>query len=252
MSRSDPFGRSGISCHLVADQEERARCPLLDLDRLGLGMAALHARLHTLPCTGFPAPPGPFLSRCLDEMRALIHDHELHGLIPGLNWLSAQRPAGPESLSILHLDFHPLNLVHGRGYSLAALDWTEADVGDLHADIATTLMLLDCCPVGAANYWERLAVPVGRRLLTGRYLRAYRRWVTLEERKLSYYRALAAFRRLCRYGQWLRVGPQITGCKPSSIQRLSRDHLGTLQNYFSKWTGIRITLTLATASGAGS
>jgi hypothetical protein len=54
-------------------------------------------------------------------MRVLIHDYGLHGLIPGLNWLSAQRPAAPESPSILHLDFHPLNLVHGQGFSLVVL-----------------------------------------------------------------------------------------------------------------------------------
>jgi hypothetical protein len=29
-------------------------------------------------------------------MRSLIHQYELHGLTPGLNWLSAQRPAAPE------------------------------------------------------------------------------------------------------------------------------------------------------------
>ena len=159
-----------------------------------------------------------------------------------MQWLCDRRPAPPESASILHLDFHPLNLVCGPRPALVALDWTEADVGDVHADVATALMLMACCPVGQATRWERLAVPVGRWLLSRRYLRAYRRLATLDEGKLCYYRALAALRRLCRYGRWLRIGPEVTGSKPSSVQHLTPQHIRALQKYFHKWTGVAIDL----------
>jgi aminoglycoside phosphotransferase (APT) family kinase protein len=205
-------------------------------------MAAFHRRLHMLPAAGFPSAPGLFLPRCLEELQVLIRDQDLQGLRPGMQWLCDRRPSPPESACILHLDFHPLNLVCGPGPALVALDWTEADVGDVHADVATALMLMACCPAGRATFWERLAVPVGRWLLSRRYLRAYRRLATLDEGKLCYYRALAALHRLCRYGRWLRNGPEVTGSKPSSVQHLTPQHIGALQKYFHKWTGVAIDL----------
>src|SRR5205823_6341734 len=74
-------------------------------------MAALHARLHRLPAGRFPGPSRPFLVRRLEEIDDLVHDHGLTGLAPGLDWLHARRPAPPESPCVLHLDFHPLNLI---------------------------------------------------------------------------------------------------------------------------------------------
>src|SRR5262249_10261515 len=109
-------------------------------------MAETHARLHTLPVEGFPAPPGPFLGRHLDEMRAAVARHDLPGLAPGLGWLEAHRPAEAAAPSILHMDFHPLNLIEREDDSLVVLDWTYADLGDPHADVATTLLILDCVP----------------------------------------------------------------------------------------------------------
>jgi aminoglycoside phosphotransferase (APT) family kinase protein len=205
-------------------------------------MAAFHRRLHLLPAAAFPSENGPFLSRCLDEMQALIRDGSLNGLRPGLRWLCQRCPAPPELPCILHLDFHPLNLVCGPGPALIAIDWTEADIGDMHADVATTLMLMACCPAGQATLWEKLTLPVGRRLLSRRYLRAYRRLANLDVAKLRYYRGLAALRRLCRYGRWLRVGPEVTGSKPCSVRHLTPHHIRTLQKYFYKWTGVAVRL----------
>src|SRR5262249_55553628 len=46
-------------------------------------MAECHARLHRLPLDGFPAPAEPFLDRRLDEVRTLIREHALEGLLAG-------------------------------------------------------------------------------------------------------------------------------------------------------------------------
>lgn len=208
-------------------------------------MAAMHARLHALPAAGFPCPPGPFLARRLEELRALIHDHGLHGLRPGLDWLVAHRPGEPEAPHILHLDFHPVNLVGGLDGPPAVLDWTEADVGDPHADVATTLMLLACSPIRGRTPRERLALRVGSVFLRRWYLRAYRGRRPVDEHRLSYYRAWAALRRLCGYGRWLQAGPQSTGCKPCSLRYLTPEHLATLELYFRRWTGVEVCLGVA-------
>jgi aminoglycoside phosphotransferase (APT) family kinase protein len=203
-------------------------------------MAEVHARLHDLPRDGFPALPGRFLERHLGKMRAAIARHDLKGLAPGLDRLDRHRPPEPAIPSILHLDFHPLNLVARPGGSLAVLDWTYADLGDPHADVATTLLLLECVPVAAKGLWERLAILVGRPVLSGWYRHVYRRHRDLDEERLAYYRAWAALRRLVRYVRWLRAGPGVSGCKPCLVEHLGPDLLGALCRSFRRWAGVKV------------
>ncbi len=205
-------------------------------------MAALHARLHQLPADGFPAPREPLLARRFEEMASIICEFRLTDLQPGFDWLYARRPPGPPAPSILHLDYHPANLVRTHGGELVALDWTEADVGDPHADVATALMMLDCMPAGVEAWHDRLAAATGRVFLRRWYLRSYRRRRPLDGNRLAYYRAWATLRRLCNYGRWLLAGPQATGAKPSSAAHLRPEHLADFYRYFARWTGVRVSL----------
>jgi aminoglycoside phosphotransferase (APT) family kinase protein len=205
-------------------------------------MAQVHVRLHRLPTTGFPAQPGCLLTRRFDEMASVIRDYGLHGLRHGFDWLFVHQPDQPKDARILHLDFHPLNLIEDKDHSLVVLDWTEADLGDPHADVGTTLMLIDCLPGVKVTPLERLALLTGRFFFRRWYLRTYRKHLPLEENKLSYYQALAVFRRLCNYGRWLQDGPQITCNKPSLLQFITDDHRQTLERYFRKLTRVGIRL----------
>jgi hypothetical protein len=73
-------------------------------------------------------------------------------------------------------------------------------------------------------------------------LRDYRRHLPLEESKLTYYRALAALRRLCNYGRWQQDGPEISGNQPSMLQCITDSHRQALERYFLKWTGVGVRL----------
>jgi aminoglycoside phosphotransferase (APT) family kinase protein len=205
-------------------------------------MAIVHVRLHQLPTEGFPALPGCLLTRRLDEMAAAIRDHGLSGLRFGFDWLFLNRPDQPQDPKIVHLDFHPLNLIEEKNRSLVVLDWNEADLGDRHADVGTTLMLMDCLPGVKAMHLQRLLLRTGRFYFVHKYLSTYRRHLPLDEHKLSYYRALAAFRRLCNYGRWLQEGPENSGLKPAMLQLITNRQRQTLERYFQRWTGVAIRL----------
>ncbi len=205
-------------------------------------MGRLHARLHALPTAEAPLPAGAFLPRRLEELRTLIHEYDLTGLRPGLDWLSLHRPPPFRPASLLHLDWHPLNLIRGPDGGLTALDWTEADVGDPHADVATALLMLECLPHPPAGLWGRAAVPVGRWLTRWGYLAGYRQVRPVDGRRLTYYRAWAALRRLAVYGRWLCAGPSSTGAKPSAARHLRPAHLRDLCRYFERFTGRRVRL----------
>lgn len=205
-------------------------------------MAELLFRLHNLPSAGFPAPAGEFLERALAEIADIIREHTLPGLTAGLDWLAGHRPPPPESPSILHLDFHPLNIMCSSQRRAVVLDWTMADVGDPHADIASTLMLTDCV-VPRKRIWQRVGVALGRRFFHWLFLRNSRRLRPLDPEKLSYYQAWAALRRLARAGQLLSdEGPPSDNYKRSAIRNFRPRHVRRLRRYFGERTGVSVSL----------
>jgi aminoglycoside phosphotransferase (APT) family kinase protein len=201
-------------------------------------LAEEHVGLHRRRAEDFPYRAGPFLERRLGELHKMVLAHGLTGLKEGLDWLRAHRPEEPARPAPLHLDFHPINLMVHPDRPTVVLDWSEADVGDRHADVATTVLLLRSAPLQGASLRERLLTPLTRWALARRYLRVYGSCLPLDRRVLRYYLAWAALRRLGVCGMWLREGPQCNGCKPSSIRLVKCGHVETLQDCFRRWTGV--------------
>lgn len=205
-------------------------------------MAALQARLHQLSTDGFPDPPEPLLPRSLDEMAEDIRSAGWRELVPGLDWLSTHRPAAPAAPKILHLDFHPMNLIRESSGLLVPIDWTDSDVGDPHADIGTSLVLSECTPPKNTTTLDRLGVGAGRFFFVRWYLRAYRKRMPIDGTKLAYYRAWAALRRLCRYGKWLNGGPRSGVCKACAVRQIQPGDWKILEAYFERWTEVQVRL----------
>jgi aminoglycoside phosphotransferase (APT) family kinase protein len=205
-------------------------------------MADLHIWLHRLPVIGFPAPSESLLPRSFREMDQLLDEHDLSGLRPGLEWLVRHRPPDPERPVPLHLDFHPLNLMFDGNRCTGVLDWCEADVGDRHADVATTMLLFKSVSLDWQGLWQNVAHWPGRFLLLQGYLEAYHQRLPLERTLLRYYYAWAALRRLCKYGRWLRASPISTGSKPSLLEHLSAAGIDRLSHCFRRWSGVNVTL----------
>jgi aminoglycoside phosphotransferase (APT) family kinase protein len=77
---------------------------------------------------------------------------------------------------LLHLDFHPLNILIDSSRISAVIDWTNARVGDPRADVARTLITLRYGPLDPATpVWNRALINIGRREAVRSYLRAYQR-----------------------------------------------------------------------------
>jgi aminoglycoside phosphotransferase (APT) family kinase protein len=205
-------------------------------------MAATQLRLHQLRAEGLSTDDCSVLTRCLKLMAALIEEYHLDGLRPGLQWLREHQPAPEERQAIVHLDFHPMNLLYQRGRPLAVLDWSYAGVGDIHADLGTTMMLFQCIQLPHLPWYERLAAWIGRWSLLYWYLHNYRRQVPLDAARLDYYRAWAALCKLCRCGQWQYGSCEVSGYKPASERYLRPAQIRALQQYFRKRTGVAVHL----------
>lgn len=205
-------------------------------------MAASQVQLHRLSTEDFPTRREDLLDRTLNEIEGIIALYGMWGLAPGLKWLREHRPPPPESPSIVHLDFHPLNLIRGLSGGNIVLDWGGADVGDRHADVAIAILLTRQAPNPGNNLFERMIIGNARWLFVWLYLSAYRRRLSLQEDKLKYYLAWATLRRLSHFGRWLRAGGRVTGNKPSLVKRISSDHLRALYRYFERLTRVPVGL----------
>jgi aminoglycoside phosphotransferase (APT) family kinase protein len=221
---------------------QRLLCRPWTVLAVGSRMAEVQTWLHHLPTDGFPHPGQPLLERGLDEIQGVIRQYGLGSLRPGLAWLRAHRPIPPAAAAIVHLDFHPLNLIHRKGQLPAVLDWDLADVGDPHADVATTIMFIRCAPNERQTLWERTIIATGRQILEWSYLHACRKRMVLDDQRLAYYLAWALLRRLARCGRILCAGPQVTGAKPSYTRHLHRGHLRPLCENFRRLTGVLLWL----------
>ena len=207
------------------------------------GLADLHARLHRLP-VGDLAPRRPFLERELEAIETAVAESGLDGLAAGAEWLRRRRPADAESPSLLHLDFHPKNILVRDNRCAAVLDWSESDVGDRHADVAMALVLMESAPVDDAGAINRVMLPVGRAITRMMYYNGYRRRMPLDPVRLRYYKAWAALRRLARYGRWVRVGPHVNGYKPEAPSYVRPDHVAKLERCFARSSGVAVRLGL--------
>jgi aminoglycoside phosphotransferase (APT) family kinase protein len=205
-------------------------------------MAEMQARLHRLPTIGFPCPPEPFLQRSLDEIEDTISHYHLDSLIPPLQWLKRHLPAPPTAPCIVHLDFHPGNLIYREKQWPVVLDWDTADMADPHADIAKTVLLMRSASNMGQNLWEQMVVAAGRDLLESVYLFACRRRMDLDADKLAYYLAWAALLRLSRCCRCLIASPRAAGIKPSWTRHLHRDHLKALCDLFQRTSGVPVRL----------
>jgi aminoglycoside phosphotransferase (APT) family kinase protein len=72
---------------------------------------------------------------------------------------------------LLHLDYHPANLLMERGRVSAVLDWANARAGDRRADLARTAAILHFAPLGDRS--SSVAV-IARRAFIAGWRRGYR------------------------------------------------------------------------------
>lgn len=98
---------------------------------LGRGLGRVQAAIHATPPPAGLEHPVPWFEWGEPDgelrMRLLVAPH---------------RPA-----ALLHLDYHPLNVLVAEGEVAAVLDWANARVGDPRADLARTLSILRLAPL---------------------------------------------------------------------------------------------------------
>lgn len=213
------------------------------LSRMARLLAELQVQLHRIDPAEFPIRRGvTLLDRMLGEIRRHTEQLGMEGLSPGITWLETHRPPDDGGLCLVHWDFHPVNVMIQDGAVTGVLDWPNVGLADRHADLGSTIFVLETGVAEASSLRERLTVGLGRRLFTRLYLRAYRRHLPVDRGLLTYYRSLIALRRLGQYGAWRQVGAELTGARPDAATRLDDEQIETVVRYFHRHTGVEVGL----------
>jgi aminoglycoside phosphotransferase (APT) family kinase protein len=126
---------------------------------LGSAFGATQAQIHRV------VAPAPLAERRADWIGwAGSDEHELHDRL---------RAAAGDAAALLHLDYHPLNVLTDGRRITAVLDWANARAGDPRADVARTYTILMVEPYGPGR--QSLLLSVARRLLARSWRRGYER-----------------------------------------------------------------------------
>ena len=216
-----------------------------------------HARLHALDGRqlGLVEPDRPgLLEHALFGARQLIENDGVRALTPLLAWLEEREASLPQGgSSVLHLDYHPLNVLVHDGELSGVIDWANVTVGDAHIDVASTVTLLATGPVpDDVPTWARLLLPAVRRFLVGRYLANYARKRPLDRRRLRFYEVAAALRWLV-YSQLFRyIRPEAIGVKAESSALVSQREIDAVCRFIRRRTGLDLNVSLAELGRAAS
>jgi aminoglycoside phosphotransferase (APT) family kinase protein len=199
-------------------------------------MARLQVRLHRLPVEGCPLPSDPpLVDRQLAAARRDIERFQLPGLEAPYRWLDDnRRVVRSEEVSVLHNDFHPLNIMI-EGDRMFVLDWTDAAVGDRHHDLARTLALFHLAPPLARNPLERVLLRSLRRFIIPRYLARYEEELPVDPARIRYWQALHAFKAWVQLLA-LSVDAEALGARRGAVEGLPRGLVGAVQSYFYERT----------------
>jgi aminoglycoside phosphotransferase (APT) family kinase protein len=125
--------------------------------RLGLAFGRMQAAIHAIaPAPSPELPPGEWIAWAGPDEQAL--EGRLRAVVK-------------HARQLLHLDYHPLNVLTDGHAMTAVLDWTNARVGDPRADVARSYSILAIEPS-----WPRWPhVTIFRWVLARAYLRGYER-----------------------------------------------------------------------------
>jgi len=195
-------------------------------------------------------PPGdepPLLDRVLAVIADRVENGPLPGLREALDRVSERAPLFRSSAqSIVHMDYHPLNvMVHGVRLT-GVIDWVNTDVGDRHLDAAMTAVILSSSALEEPRWMRDNIVGNGLRAsFAALYLPLYHAMAPMNLERFRYCQAVAALLRLSMLGMMRARGPEIVGFRPESIAEVTPAVVRLLSRYATRKSGASVGLDIA-------
>ena len=112
-----------------------------DVEKLGAAFGRMQAQIHAVPAPD-DWPADSWIQRCGPDQDPLQEK---------LRTLTTDTP------TLLHLDYHPMNVMTDGSEITAVLDWANAAAGDPRADYARTYTILHFADIGAPELLQVFA-----------------------------------------------------------------------------------------------
>ncbi|MGH7987205.1 MAG: phosphotransferase family protein [Candidatus Acidiferrales bacterium] len=182
----------------------------------------------------------------LERMLGLIGQRVEQGPLPGLAealarlreraTLFATAPA-----ALVHLDYHPQNVIVNGLRVTGVIDWVNADRGDRHLDAATTAVILASSAMDRPRWMnDNVAGNSLRKLFASLYIPMYHALAPLELRRFRYCQAVTALLRLSTFGMMRTRGPEAIGYRPEAIVHVTPAVVRLLSRYTARKTGVPV------------
>jgi aminoglycoside phosphotransferase (APT) family kinase protein len=221
------------------------------------------ARLHKLDPGGtglreiplaFASPNGAQSSAAdvplLDRLLAIVAERVEAGPMPGLR--DAVRVVSDQAATfraskptLVHMDYHPQNVMVQKTRVTGVVDWVNTDVGDRHLDAATTAVILATSSMEQPQWMrDNLAGNSLRANFAAMYLPLYHAMAPLEFGRFQYCQAVTALLRLSMLGMMSLHGPESVGFRPEAIREVTPGVVRLLCSYASRKSGSQVRLEL--------
>ncbi len=251
---SFPLAFKTFSLGFIAFVRAQVRLHRLDAsDTAAAGLPRAFANASMPPATSL-----------LDRLLAIIADRVAAGPLPGLNdALTSLReraarfrdapdtppadrtaPANPRARparsraipdSIVHMDYHPQNVIVRGMRVTGVIDWVSADRGDRHLDAATTSAILATSAMDHPRWMRDNAAGNSlRTLFAALYFPTYHALAPMDLERFRYCQAVAGLYRLSTFGMMLTRGPESVGYRPAAIANVTPDVVRLLSRYTSR------------------
>jgi len=218
-----------------------------------VGFVRAQVRLHRLadehpklegPSRAYQSARSAADASLLDRLLDVIADRIELGPLPGLRDAlailraqSARFQAAPAA--IVHMDYHPQNVIVAGLRVNGVIDWVSADRGDRHLCAATTAVILATSAMDHP-WWIRDngAGNALRALFTALYLPLYHALAPMELARFRYCQAVAALQRLSMFGIMRARGPAAAGFRPEAIANVTPGVVRLLSRYAGRKAGV--------------
>ena len=165
----------------------------------------------------------------LSTYRELLEQTNALVLLPIVEWLERSVESVPcTKPSIIHGDFHPMNVLLDENDNPYVIDWGAARVHDSRADLAWSLLL----------YFA-----YGSREQRDDLLKRYELALGRPVEQIEYFEVFACLRRLHDIYSSINAGSDEIGLRPEAVQMMkeSVSHIINVRNRLKDLTGIEIT-----------
>ncbi len=172
--------------------------------------------------------PYGFINQFLSKAQEYVDRFQRADFVPVLDWLKERRSdALCDRLSVIHLDYHPYNILMQEDGKPSVIDWTNIDIGDFRFDLAWTVLLMS----GYGN-------PEARGIVLDEYQRIAARRIE----QMEYFDVMASLRRLFSISVSISDGADKLGMRPEAVAMMKRkvSHIKNVYSVLYDRTGVAI------------